>query len=51
MESKEQYVANYLIKMAKYPEYVKRSLVFYRKNYGDLFTEMVIKLMSKASKK
>ena len=51
MESKEQYVANYLIKMSKYPEYVKKSLVFYRKEYGDLFAEMLIKLMSKANKK
>ena len=50
MESKEQYAANYLIKMSKYPEYVKKSLVFYRKEYGDLFADMVIKLMSKGQK-
>ena len=50
MESAEQYVANYLQKMAKYPEYVKSSLVFYRKHYGDTFADKLEKLMAKAAK-
>jgi hypothetical protein len=50
MESAEQYVANYLQKMAKYPEYVKSSLVFYRNTYGQGFVDNLSKLMAKAKK-
>ena len=49
-EEKEKYVANFLMKMANYPEYVASSLVFYRKTYGDGFAETVIKLMKKTKK-
>jgi hypothetical protein len=49
-EEKEKYVANFLMKMAIYPDYVQKSLVFYRKTYGDSFAESVIKLMKKTKK-
>jgi len=50
MESKETYVANYLMAMAKYPDYVKSSLVFYRNTYGQGFVDNLSKLMAKAKK-
>ena len=49
-EEKEKYVANFLMKMASYPDYVQKSLVFYRKTYGDSFAESVVKLMKKTKK-
>jgi hypothetical protein len=49
-EEKEKYVANFLMKMSQYPDYVASSIVFYRKTYGDSFAESVIKLMKKTKK-
>lgn len=50
MESKEQYIANYLHKMKKYPDYVEKCKKFYLDLYGENFMNKLNKLLARAQK-